>query len=117
MVCYHRIQIIGNYPMRYRTKPIQLEAIKYDGKTIPDFARGRALPQAGEPSLKVDTDEGERICRDGDYFVFTDNGQLLVRGGAIFEAIFEPLRRLHLLNDLLSRLPTDRHYGSAKLPF
>jgi hypothetical protein len=77
--------------MRYRTKPIQLEAVKYDGRRVPDFARGRTRHHADEPGLRVETDEGERICRDGDYFVLTDAGQLLVRGGSIFEAIFEPL--------------------------
>jgi hypothetical protein len=77
--------------MRYRTKPIQLEAVKYDGTTVPDFAEGRTSPHASKLALSVDTDEGERICRDGDYLVFTDGGQLLVRGGGIFEAIFEPL--------------------------
>ncbi|NND43129.1 MAG: hypothetical protein HKO04_13745 [Silicimonas sp.] len=77
--------------MRYRTKPIQLEAVRYDGKNVPDFARARTSPHAGEPALNVDTDEGERICRNGDYFVLTAGGQLLVRGGSIFEAIFEPL--------------------------
>jgi len=77
--------------MRYRTKPIELEAVKYDGKTIPDFARGKTVSGAVEPALKVDTDEGERICGEGDYFVLTDDGQLLVRGGGIFEAIFEPV--------------------------
>jgi hypothetical protein len=78
--------------MRYRTKPIQLEAVKYEGKAIPEFAQGRTTPRSGEQAVNVDTDEGERVCRNGDYFVMTDGGQLLVRGGTIFEAIFEPLR-------------------------
>jgi len=77
--------------MRYKTKPIQLEAVRYDGKGVPEFAQGKTSPKTGEPTLKVNTDEGERICRVGDYLVLTDRGQLLVRGGEIFEAVFEPL--------------------------
>ena len=77
--------------MRYKTKPIQLEAVKYDGKAVPEFAQGKTSLQAGEPTVKINTDEGEGICRVGDYLVLTDRGQLLVRGGEIFEAIFESL--------------------------
>ena len=83
--------IIGNHVMRYKTKPIQLEAVRYDGKTVPEFAQGKTSPQAGEPTVKANTDEGERICRVGDYLVLTDGGQFLVRNGEIFEAVFEPL--------------------------
>ncbi len=74
-----------------RIKPIELEAVKYDGIEIPVFAQGKTVPDAIEQALRVNTDEGERVCEKGDYFVLTDNGQLLVRGGGIFETIFEPV--------------------------
>ncbi len=77
--------------MRFRTRPIELEAVKFDGSNVPDFAMGLATaPAAGIP-LTVRTSEGERQCALGDYFVRTDGGQVLVRGGAIFETIFEPV--------------------------
>lgn len=77
--------------MRYKTKAIELEAVRYDGSNIPEFLSDRiALNKAEEP-LMVETDEGQRQCNHGDYFVLTDTGQVLVRGGAIFETIFEPV--------------------------
>ncbi len=77
--------------MRFRTKAIELEAVKFDGTAVPDFARSLTTdPAAGTP-LTVRTSEGERQCGVGDHFVLTDGGQVLVRGGAIFEAIFEPV--------------------------
>ncbi len=75
--------------MRYRTKPIQLEAVKYDGRAIPDFARGKTSSRSGEQALDVDTDEGERVCRDSDYFVLTDGGQ---SGNSLNVGFFEPHR-------------------------
>jgi hypothetical protein len=77
--------------MRFKTKAIELEAVKYDGENIPDFAKERIAVGQANPSLIVDTDEGERHCDLGDYFVLTDADQILVRNGAIFEAVFEPV--------------------------
>ena len=77
--------------MRYKTKAIELEAVKYDGEHIPNFAKKRISVSQTNPSLIVGTDEGERHCDPGDYFVLTDAGQILVRNGAIFEAVFEPV--------------------------
>lgn len=78
--------------MRFKTRAIELEAVKNDGKTIPEFVKARVVSnQAGGPVV-VDTDEGERPCNPGDYFVQTDAGQVLVRSGAIFEAIFERVK-------------------------
>jgi hypothetical protein len=77
--------------MRYRAIPIELEAIRFDGMRIPDFAIGKTTPDATEPDLLVDTEEGVRLCKKGDYFLKTDEGKLLVRDAAIFERIFEPV--------------------------
>ena len=77
--------------VRFKTKAIELEAVKFDGKTIPEFAEKRVVSNQAGTTLTVETDEGERQCHLGDYFVVTDAGQILVRSGAIFEAIFEPV--------------------------
>ncbi|MDH5452589.1 MAG: hypothetical protein OEX14_04470 [Paracoccaceae bacterium] len=77
--------------MRFKTRAIELEAVKYDGGNIPDFAEDRISANRSDALLTVETDEGERQCNLGDYFVLTDAGQVLVRAGAIFEAIFEPV--------------------------
>jgi len=76
--------------MRFRTKQIELEAVRYDGHSVPAFAEGKTSVKSGGGGLSVETDEGRRECTSGDYFVLTDNGQLLVRNGGIFEAVFEP---------------------------
>lgn len=75
--------------MRFKTKAIELEAVKFDGKTIPEFAENRVISNQVGTTLTVETDEGERQCNLGDYFVLTDAGLVLIRTGAIFEAIFE----------------------------
>jgi hypothetical protein len=77
--------------MRYKTKAIELEAVKFDGSNIPEFAMARIVSNNAAAGLIVQTDEGERQCNLGDYFVLTVGGQVLIRGGAIFETIFEPV--------------------------
>ena len=77
--------------MRYKTRSIELEAVKFDGSNIPEFAAYRVVLNKATAAVLVETDEGERQCSLGDYFVLTDAGQVLVRGGAIFETIFEPV--------------------------
>lgn len=76
--------------MRFKTKPIELEAVKHVGNKIPKFVQKRIVETELNDTLVIDTDEGERHCKIGDYFVLTDAGQVLVRSGGIFEAIFEP---------------------------
>lgn len=76
--------------MRFKTKPIELEAVKYDGDSIPDFAQDHISATDSADAVLVDTHEGQRTCSIGDYFVLTDAGQLLVRNGGVFEAVFEP---------------------------
>lgn len=78
--------------MRYRTRQIELEAFRFEGKSVPEFAIGKTSSIAGSDDIRVETDEGPRECGIGDYLVLTDNGQLLVRKGAIFEAVFEPVQ-------------------------
>jgi hypothetical protein len=75
--------------MRFKTKAIELEAVKNDGKTVPEFIKGHVVSNQAGGSVLVETEEGERECNPGDYFVLTDAGQVLVRAGAIFEAVFE----------------------------
>ena len=77
--------------MRFKTRANELEAVKYDGNNIPEFAMGRVAKGTQSSPLSVASDEGERDCNLGDYFVLTDVGQVLIRSGAIFEAIFEPV--------------------------
>jgi len=79
--------------MRFKTRAIELEAVKYEGAAIPDFAKRIGEPSQSGGGLLVETDEGQRQCNLGDYFVLTDDGQFLVRSGAIFETIFEAVRQ------------------------
>ena len=77
--------------MRYKTKAIELEAVKYDGSNVPEFAADRIIVKKAIKTLIVKSDEGDRQCNIGDYFVLTKAGQVLIRSGAIFETIFEPV--------------------------
>jgi hypothetical protein len=83
-----RKQVAGA-TMRFKTRAIELEAVKNDGKTVPEFIKEHVVSNQACGSVLVKTEEGERQCNLGDYFVLTDAGQVLVRAGAIFEAIFE----------------------------
>lgn len=78
--------------MRFKTKPIELEAVKYDGQDVPEFAEGRIVSSQPDGAIMLATDEGERSCSSGDYLILTDSGQVLVRAGAIFETVFEPAK-------------------------
>jgi hypothetical protein len=90
LIGYCTKTIGGDAFMRFKTKQIELEAVKYDGHSIPEFAAAKTSTKSNGEGLSVETDEGSRECTTGDYFVLTDNGQLLVRNGGIFEAVFEP---------------------------
>ncbi len=74
--------------MRYRTKPAEVEAAKFGGQSIPEFAMGSSALGENGTTLLVKTHEGERVCNVGDYLVLSDNGQLLVRERALFETYF-----------------------------
>ena len=76
--------------VRFKTKEIELEAVKFDGKIIPEFVKNRVVSNQAGVSLMVETEEGERQVNLGDYLVLTDADQVLVRSGAIFDAVFEP---------------------------
>ena len=76
--------------VRFKTKEIELEAVKFDGKIIPEFVMNRVVSNQAGVSLMVETEEGERQVNLGDYLVLTDADQVLVRSGAIFDAVFEP---------------------------
>lgn len=65
--------------MLFKTKAIELGAVKYDGSNIPEFAMSRITSSETDSILTVDTDEGERECGLGDYFVLTGAGQVLIR--------------------------------------
>ena len=77
--------------MRYKTRPIELEAHKYSGdqESLPDWAR--TMIELGQESLVVETSEGQRQCEVGDYLIRTGDGKQAVRIASIFDSIFEPV--------------------------
>ena len=73
--------------MRYKTRPIELEAHKSSGdqEFLPDWAR--AMIASGQESLVVESSEGQRQCEVGDYLIRTDDGKQVVMITSIFESI------------------------------
>jgi hypothetical protein len=77
--------------MRFKTKQVELEAVKYDGHSIPEFADGQTSANDENGTLSVETAEGQKNCSIGEYLVLTDSGLLLVRSSELFEDVFEPV--------------------------
>lgn len=83
--------------MKYRKKPVVIEAIQFDGKNgslFPKWTRGEALPMMGDegPILTVRTREGEMRAHPGDWIIKGVKGEFYPCKPDIFEATYEPVK-------------------------
>lgn len=86
--------------MKYRKKPIEVEAVQYDGNfrcldifaisEVKDFIIRRG--DNGRPLIVIPTSEGEMICNIGDYIIrepFDKERKFYPCKQEIFEATYE----------------------------
>lgn len=77
--------------MRYRKKPVVIEAIKYDGENkveIQEFM-DRYLDFNDGKQLKIETLEGTMLANIGDYIIRGVNGEYYPCKPGIFEKTYE----------------------------
>jgi hypothetical protein len=84
----------GGESVKYRKKPVVIEAIQYDGsgKSISDIYcnLGNKFSIRGD-NLYIQTLEGEMRANVGDYIIKGVNGELYPCKPDIFEKIYEPV--------------------------
>jgi hypothetical protein len=78
--------------MKYRKKPIVVEALKYTGKNddeIKFFCPTARAPADKKPNLIIPTLEGEMLVSVGDYVIKGVQGEFYPCKGVIFELTYE----------------------------
>jgi len=79
--------------MKYRKKPVSIEAIQYDGnnaKEILDFAGTSNGVCISDGSLLIKTLEGTMTASVGDFIIKGVNGEFYPCKPDIFEKTYEP---------------------------
>lgn len=76
--------------MKYRKKPVEVEAIQYTGKNLPEIINfvGRSLRVRGN-LVVIFTLEGEMIVSELDYVIKGVNGEFYPCKPDIFEKTYE----------------------------
>lgn len=79
--------------MKYRKKPIVIEAVKYDGKNSFQILSELGMESIGEEltsdDLLIDTPEGEMRAKSGDYIIKGIKGEFYPCKPDIFEASYD----------------------------
>ena len=78
--------------MKYRKRPVIIEAIQYQGfnsKEIIDFTNGQALTNTGYAFLTIPTLEGNHRCDVADWVIKGVNGEFYPCKPDIFEKTYE----------------------------
>lgn len=77
--------------MKYKKKPVTVEAIKFDGYNFNDieqFSKGKAFYNLLE-GFCIDTMEGEMLVREGDYIIKGVEGEFYLCKPDIFHKTYE----------------------------
>ena len=80
--------------MKYRKKPVIIEAIQYTGdnyKEICDFV-GKFLFQFESGEFVIETLEGDHLCKIGDFVIKGVRGEFYVCKPYIFEETYEEVK-------------------------
>lgn len=77
--------------MRYRKKPVVIEAIQYTGNNFEEIlnAFGYLYAPEKDPNIYVPTLEGTMRCKIGDYLIRGVRGELYPCAKDIFEETYE----------------------------
>jgi hypothetical protein len=76
--------------VRYRKKPVVVEARQYDGTNGPELLAW-ALGELRGGVLTINTLEGDMVASPGDYIICGVEGEFYPCKPAIFEATYEPV--------------------------
>lgn len=78
---------------RYRKKPVEIEAVQFDGKNQEEIARFMGVVQYDRHSreITIETLEGTHLARPGDWIIRGVKGELYPCKPDIFEATYEPV--------------------------
>ncbi len=81
---------------RYRKKPVEIEAVRFDGTNGPEIAQwagGDYVDTASEySSVRVETLEGSMFAAVGDYIIRGVKGEYYPCKPDIFEMTYEPVQ-------------------------
>lgn len=78
--------------MKYRKKPITIEAVQWTGENIKEighFTRGKAHYNVWLDTFEIKTLEGTMIANVGDYIIKDINGEFYFCKPDIFEQTYE----------------------------
>jgi len=90
--------------MKYRKKPIEVEAIRFDGDNFEECVEfmgrskmyltnvGQLMKMIGEKNIRINTLEGEMTASKGDYIIRGINGEYYPCKPDIFEKTYELVR-------------------------
>lgn len=83
--------------MKYRKKPVVIDAVKYDGNNLENivtvFPEFKFTVEAGESKgLGIYTLEGKMICSIGDYLIKGIQGEFYPCKPDIFEASYDEVK-------------------------
>lgn len=81
--------------MKFRKKPVVIEAIQFTGKNRDEILVGLGMPEIGEDfltgNLLIQTLEGEHEARPGDWIIKGVKGEFYPCKPDIFEMTYEPV--------------------------
>jgi len=80
--------------MKYRKKPVVIEAIKWDGSNmqeVKDFVKNNfeCIPSDTSLRLIIHTLEGDHVCSEGDFIIRGVKGEFYPCKPDIFEQTYE----------------------------
>ena len=80
--------------MRYRKKPVVIEAVQFNGRNsadIHEFCGDKVREPVGKDYLEIETLEGIHIASPSDYIIKGIKGEFYPCKPDIFEKTYEPL--------------------------
>ena len=84
----------GDINMKYRKKPVVIEAIQFNGRNsadIHEFCGDKVREPVGKDYLEIETLEGIHIVSPGDYIIKGIKGEFYPCKPDIFEMTYEPV--------------------------
>lgn len=80
--------------MKFRKKPVVIEAVQWNGKNIADIDKqnpSRQYSYGTDGNLEIYTLEGTMIAKPGDWIIWGVKGEMYPCKPNIFEATYEPV--------------------------
>ena len=84
----------GDINMKYKKKPVVIEAIQFNGRNsadIHEFCGDKVREPVGKDYLEIETLEGIHIASPGDYIIKGVKGEFYPCKPDIFEMTYDPV--------------------------